>query len=280
MHLLMILWAFLLAFLLRLIPLPVSNNFQGRWYYNLLLFMLPPLFLLMTALAILSMGFQGEMLGLKIIQLGNFFALIFLTFVIFYAIKLIVENTIIKKRINSYPQKLVLGRLTRILNTDFPYCAQIGILKPQLVISEGLLNILDNEHLEAVLLHEEAHNYYQDSLWFFCLNWLKDFSFWLPKTELLWQDLLLLREMRADQKAARKIKPLIVAEALLIVAQNAVSIPCKLATPFSIPTPINRLTTRIDALFLDKSDETNYRYYYWFWLLIIFAPWVTILLHT
>jgi Zn-dependent protease with chaperone function len=278
----MILWAFLLAFLLRLIPLPTSNNFQGRWYYNLLLFMLPPLFLLMTALAILSMGFQGEMLGLKIIWLGNFLAIIFLTFVIFYASKLIIQNIIIRKKINGYPQKLVLGRLTRILNTDFPYCAQIGILKPQLVLSEGLLNILNNEHLEAVLLHEEAHNYYQDSLSFFCLNWLKDFSFWLPNTELLWQDLLLLREMRADQKAALKIKPLIVAEALLIVAQNAISIPCKLATPFSIPTPINRLATRIDALVLEQSDYHNYGYHYWLWplmLLIIFAPWVTILLH-
>jgi Zn-dependent protease with chaperone function len=272
----MILWALLLAILLRLIP---HHNFPHRWSSTLLLFTLPPLFLLMTALAILFMGFQGQMLGLKIIELGNFLAIIFLTFIVLYATRFIYQANITNQIINQYPEQIIQGRKAKILNIDFPYCAQIGIFKPQLVISQGLLNILDTEHLEAVLLHEEAHKFYQDSLWFFVLNLLKDCSFLLPKTEILWQDLLLLREIRADRKASTKINPLIVAESLLTVAQNSVAIPFDLAIPFSLPTSINRLNMRIDALFIPESDSTNYSNQYWLWLLIIFTPWLMILLH-
>jgi Zn-dependent protease with chaperone function len=279
MHLLMILDAVLFAFLLRLIPVPIPNNFNQRWSHNLLLFILPPLFLLMTALAILFMGFHGEMLGLNIIYLGNFLAIIFLIYTIINTVRLIFQSRNTRKKLNNYSEQIILGRKAKILNIDFPYCAQIGVLKPELVISEGLLKILDNEHLEAVLLHEKAHNYYQDSLCFFCLNWLKDLSFWLPKTELLWQDLLLLREIRADQKAATEINPLIIAESLLTVAKNSVSIPFNFATSFSIPTPVNRLNMRIDALFVENFADTNNNCYYWICLLIIFLPWVTILLH-
>ncbi len=276
----MIFGAVLLAFLIRKIPRPrLSNDFFNSWYYTLLLFILPPLFLLMTVLAILFMGFRGRMLGLQIIWLGNLLAILFLSLVIISAVKLIYQSRLTQKKINSYPRKLILGRIAIILPINLPYCAQVGVLKPQLIISQGLINVLDCEHLEAVLLHEEAHNYYQDSFWFFCLGWLKDFSFWLPHTELLWQDLLLLREIRADRKAAQETSPLIIAESLLTVAQNFISSPFNFSIPFSIATPINRLTTRIDALFIEKPETNNYGYYYWSCLLLIFVPWIAIFIH-
>jgi Zn-dependent protease with chaperone function len=48
------------------------------------------------------------------------------------------------------------------------------------------------------LAHEQAHAHYRDTFWFF---WLNVLTSWLPHTEALWQEILFLREIRADEKA-------------------------------------------------------------------------------
>ena len=83
-----------------------------------------------------------------------------------------------------------------------------------------MLDALDRPHLDAVLAHEQAHVYYRDTFWFFWLGWIRSFTIWLPNTEAVWQELLLLRELRADRQATEQVDFLLLAESLLIVAQN------------------------------------------------------------
>ena len=52
---------------------------------------------------------------------------------------------------------------------------------------------------------------------FFWWGWLRRLTEWLPHSKELWQELLLLRELRADQWAAQQVDPLVLAESLLLM---------------------------------------------------------------
>jgi Zn-dependent protease with chaperone function len=134
----------------------------------------------------------------------------------------------------------------RLLKTPYCFAGHVGLWPSELVISEGLIERLTAEQLQGVLAHEQAHHYYQDTLWFWVLGWLRRLTRWLPRTESLWQDLLLLRELRADHWAATQVDPLTLAEALLVVVRSPFIPPAAQVIPLhDQPT---RVETRINAL--------------------------------
>jgi Zn-dependent protease with chaperone function len=51
-----------------------------------------------------------------------------------------------------------------ILPTASPLCLSVGILRPETVLSEGFLLAVDDEQLQAVLVHERAHATRRDAL--------------------------------------------------------------------------------------------------------------------
>ncbi len=138
------------------------------------------------------------------------------------------------------------------LSTDSPFSALVGGWNPSLVISQGLIDGFDREHLIAVLLHEQGHRYYQDSRWFLGLSWLRRLTQGLPGSQEIWEELLLLREMRADRWAAQFVDPLLLAEALLTIAQAPSLYPEPLTAAFSCAAPRSRLEQRLNAL-LDEA---------------------------
>lgn len=283
MHLLMILIAFGLAWNIRLGVPQYTGNWVYRWQRSLFLFLVPPLLLLMTAIAVLSMGYQGSMLGLQASWSSYILAAIFISFAISFLLKLAYQVWLSLQQVCRYSQKDINGKQARILKTTFPYSAQIGFWKPELVVSEGLLNNLDLEHLQAVLAHEEAHYNYRDTFWFFWLGWLQSITNWLPNTEALWQELLLLREMRADQKATQSVDALILAESLLIIAQSVnQSTFLKLEESFcagiSCSVPRNRLEERINALFKETVTSSS-NWWMWSAILLAFLPLITVPFH-
>ena len=184
------------------------------------------------------------------------------------------------QEISQYPEQTIDGNSVKFLAIDLPYIAQIGFWKPQLVISQGLIDILEPEQLNAVFAHEQAHVYYRDTFWFFFLGWLRSVTSWLPNTEALWQELLLLREIRADLQAARTVDALVLAESLLLVAQAPIqSSFCFCATLYS-GLNSDRLSQRIDALIGTASLPKRTNLWCWSWLLIVFIPWLVIPLHS
>jgi beta-lactamase regulating signal transducer with metallopeptidase domain len=184
--------------------------------------------------------------------------------------------------LQPYPQTSIHGQSARILNVSFPYSAQIGFWRSQLVISQGLIELLDSEHLEAVLAHEKAHANYRDTFWFFWLGWLRQITAWLPNSESLWQELLFLRELRADQKAVTQVDALVLAESLMLVAQQAhqTSPLTDLEVICATFYQENRLLVRINGL-IDPSTQNRLTEMGWtrlFWLLV-FIPLILIPLH-
>lgn len=287
MHLAMILIALGLAVGLRQHWQRPEGHWQDRWQQTLATFLLAPLLLLVTAVTVMGMGMQGRMLGLSVSWAGYAIALGFLGFSSVWFCILTWQGGRSLRQVRTYPLINLQGHLPgerhsptgRLLNMPMPFAAQIGFWRPELVLSRGLLQQLNAEQLQAVLIHERAHYHYRDTFCFFWLGWLRQMTFWLPNTEALWQDLLLLRELRADSWAARQVDPLLLAEALLLVAKAPMMDTETYCAAFSSAAPINRLEERIEALIAPPDPLPSAQGNGWIWLLLTLLPLLTLPLH-
>jgi Zn-dependent protease with chaperone function len=283
MHLLIIVVALILAWSIRLYT-PLSHiPWTTRWQQSLFCFVFSPLLLLMTGIAVVVMGCHGTMLGWQSGWYGYLFAIGFLIFTATSIVKLFFQGWQSIQTTNKYPQKTIEGKTVRLLDTSFPYSAQVGFWNSKLVISQGLLDTLDKDHFSAVVAHEEAHTQYRDTFWFFLLGWLGYISPWLPNTDELWQDLLLLREIRADRRASQQVDPLLIAESLVIIAQKIHTISGNITTgimevAFHDHTIYGRINERIDALLSESENliNTSWKLSY---ILLTLAPLILILFH-
>ena len=255
-----------------------TQGWLKRWYRALFLFLFPALLLLTTAMTILYMGCHGKMLGIKAGFLGCVISGCLILFACFCLLKLAYQSNRAIAQLQNYTQSKVGQINARIIELDLPYSAQIGFWRSQLVMSQGLIATLDSEHLSAVIAHEQAHVQYRDTFWFFWLGWIRDFSFWLPNTEALWQELLLLRELRADYKAAESVDFLLLAESLLFVAKAPLNSPVGCVS-FNDAQIGDRLNERIDSLLDPTESISSNKWHNWSWLCLLFLPLLTIPLH-
>lgn len=278
-HLIVIFIVLVLVWQLRTRAIMFSGSWSDRWNQTLLQFLLPPSLLIATSVAILCMGCHGKMFGIASGWLGCILAIGFIVTGICLLLKLAYEGYRSLQQVARYPKGSIATETARILDCDFPYSAQIGFWNSELVISQGLLQKLDSEHLEAVLAHEEAHAYYRDTFWFFWLGWSRRLTSWLPNTDLLWQELLLLRELRADRYAAERVDSLLLAEALLTVAKTPLESSMLLTANFSHPLFNDRLTERIEFLLSEPESIAANSWQHWKWLLLSSLPLLTIPFH-
>jgi Zn-dependent protease with chaperone function len=198
------------------------------------------------------------------------------------------------RQIYRYPKTELHGHPLRVVELPLLYSAQVGFWQPELIVSQSLLTTMEPAHLQAILLHEQAHHYYRDTFWFFWFGWVRRLTAWLPHTEALWQELLLLREIRADRQAAQQTDALLLAEALLIMVSSKPQNPEDFAqasllvtqadVAFSQPTPPSRLMQRIEALFAEPetSPQPIVPLASWssLWLLLALLPLVVVPFHS
>lgn len=279
MHLSIILVVLTAAWWLRSQWEKKPGNWLTRWQQTLSLFLFPPLLILATAIALLCMGPTGKMAGWQTGWFSYGLGLAFVGWTAVIGLNLVWEGWQTIQQIRTYPQ-IQLGETPgRLLKNTFLFCGRIGFWKPELVVSEGLLATLNSEQLEAVLAHEQGHYYYRDTFWFFWLGWLKAISKWLPNTEALWQELLLLRELRADQWAAQQVDSLLLAESLLLVAIAPIVHSDNFCAPLSTVAPSNRLEERIEALISQPENPTTVDLWFGQFFLLSLLPLLTILFH-
>ncbi|MBI5233663.1 MAG: M56 family metallopeptidase [Deltaproteobacteria bacterium] len=121
-------------------------------------------------------------------------------------------------------QRLVLierhGLLVKIIKDDDIKTAFVhGIFKPKVYVSTGLIKTLAREELKAVILHEAHHRRTKDPLRFFMYALLKDIFYFLPLAGIFARQLVLKREMSADDMALALVKnPFVLAGAILMAA--------------------------------------------------------------
>ena len=275
MHLIMLLSSLVVAWGLRYTwSLTSATAWSDRRQQTLGLFLLSPLLLFTSAIAIIWMGPSGRMVWLHEGLSIYYLAIFFLVAIAIYFVKLVWDSERLLHQIRTYPTTQIDNYTVRILDSIAPYSAQIGFWQPELVITQGLLDTLEIEHIQAVLAHERAHERYHDTFWFFWLGWVRRITSWLPQTEAMWQELLVLRELRADRWASQQTDPLLVAEALLLVVQNTSIYPEAVCAAFNNLVPIDRLTQRIDALFATEIEDLDRSVNWWshLWVLLAILP--------
>lgn len=279
MHLLIIFIALIVAYTIRCRWTQSVDKWNQRWGRSLFFFLFPPLLIFMTTLALLFMGSQGTMGGLQTGCYGYIIALINIAFFALVCIKQAIKGWRSIKSTTQCPQITVVGKQVRLLNTGALFAGQIGFWQPEIVLSSGLLQTLSENHLETVLAHEEGHYYYRDTFWFFWLGWMRECTAWLPNTEALWEELLTLRELRADALAVTIVDPLLLAESLLmVVSSHPVTSEVFCAALGSTGT--NRLEERVEAL-LSQPQPTPSSYFTSLkWLVWTFIPLISIVFHS
>jgi hypothetical protein len=260
---------------------PIASTWIDRWYRTLGLLLLPPLLLFTTAIAIVLMGPHGKMILVWEDWIGHYLSLLFLGFAAAYLLKLVTDSRILLDRVRTHSIDIIDDHSVRILDSIVPYSAQIGFWQPELVLTQGLLDLLSPEHLKAVFAHEQAHVYYRDTFWFFWLGWIRQVTQWLPQTEALWQELLMLREIRADRWASQQTDGILVAEALIKIVQFTPDLNDFCTANFNHVTTIERLEQRIEALSSGGEVEVAQSSYWQFYLSLLMPilPLLTLPLH-
>ena len=137
---------------------------------------------------------------------------------------------------------------------------------------------MSQEHLKAVIAHETAHETYKDPFFFFWLSYLEKLTFWLPNNQKLWENLLLLRELRADKTAATKVDFLLIAESLISVTSATAKQKEFLNLSRQCPFNDNRLEERINNL-LEENNQLKFNWWQIIWLVLIFIPYTFVPFH-
>lgn len=282
MHLVLILLSLGFAISWQRLGLADSATWAQRWQRSLMGLIVPPLMLLTSAIAVIWMGPQGRMLGQPTGWLGYGLAWGLCGWAIILGLVLVFQGWRSLGRVRRCSQIVVQGITVRLLENPVLFCAQIGFWHPELVVSQGLLQTLTPEQQKAVLIHEQAHNYYKDTFWFLGLGWCRRLMAWLPDTDALWQELLLLRELRADRWAAQQIDPLLLAESLLLMVRQPVAVSEDSCAAFGCVAPRDRLTERIETLLNDPGSlESEQISNCWNWSRIsfVFLPLISVPFH-
>lgn len=122
---------------------------------------------------------------------------------------------------------------TRVSADPRPWALVAGLYKPYLVVSSGLVGLLDGEELDAVLNHELTHIRRGDLLWTAIGGVLRDLTWFLPATLRLYHFLLTEQEIACDDCVLGEPRRLALASALARVWQNGIE---------AGPTPRGALT--------------------------------------
>lgn len=257
------------------------SGWRGRWQLTLANFLLPPLAVACTVLAVLYMGAHGHMLGAPVSMVGYRLAVSLLVGTAGLFVYLGWQSWRSRRQVRALPLLTLQQNPVRQLETAVPFAAQIGLWRSELVVSQGLIDTLTSAQLTAVLAHELAHRHYRDTFWFFWLGGLRRLSVWLPETDALWQELIFLRELRADRWAAGQVEPLLLAESLVQVAIAAVAPPADCWALLSDRTQADRLEERIQALIaVAPAESTSNLQWLWLSSLAVGLPLLTIPFHT
>lgn len=118
--------------------------------------------------------------------------------------------------------------------TPVAYCLPGGA-RSVTVLSDGLLDMLSEAELSAVLTHEKAHltQHHHLLLWAFAA-WRAALP-WLPTSQLAQQSVNELIEMLADDEALRSVEPTTLIRAVAIVGTGSLPTADTLRTPGPAP---------------------------------------------
>ncbi|WP_134701351.1 M56 family metallopeptidase [Ammoniphilus sp. YIM 78166] len=113
-----------------------------------------------------------------------------------------------------------------VVNHQQSLAFSMGFKTPLIVLSSGLINILDQQEIEAVVHHETYHQKNYDSLKTFVLQVIAYSLWYIPLTKWCYQNYKIISELSADEYAIQKMGSEIgLGSALIKLIKNCFSVP-------------------------------------------------------
>jgi beta-lactamase regulating signal transducer with metallopeptidase domain len=91
-----------------------------------------------------------------------------------------------------------------VISCSAPIAVTMGFLNPKIILSTGLLNLLDENELEAVIYHELYHKKHRDPLKIFLLSLFASIMWYIPILKWFHQKYKIIREILADHYAINR----------------------------------------------------------------------------
>jgi beta-lactamase regulating signal transducer with metallopeptidase domain len=91
-----------------------------------------------------------------------------------------------------------------VISCSAPIAVTMGFLNPKIILSTGLLNLLDKNELEAVIYHELYHKKHRDPLKIFLLSLFASIMWYIPILKWFHQKYKIIREILADHYAINR----------------------------------------------------------------------------
>lgn len=135
-----------------------------------------------------------------------------IVYTLFWCVLLLGRQMIQSKHISK---KLIVHRdeqLTTLISSQYgqdvsvirdsqPFAFTLGFLKPTIFLSTGLMKLLDDDELEAVIYHEQFHKEYKDPFKMFLMAMFSTAMAYLPILKWCHQHYKTSREVLADDYA-------------------------------------------------------------------------------
>lgn len=114
----------------------------------------------------------------------------------------------------------------RIISSKAPTAMTIGFLKPQIILSTGLLDMLEPTELNAVIDHEKCHMKHRDPLAIFLLSVISKGLLYIPIFAWIAKKYPIMIELRADKYAIGQMnQPADLGSALLKLLKQQSPVP-------------------------------------------------------
>jgi Zn-dependent protease with chaperone function len=142
-----------------------------------------------------------------------------------------------------------------LLPTGLSGAFAVGVKRPKILISEDLIDGLEDDELAAILAHELSHIHSRDVSVVFMAGLLRDMIAWNPVAHIAYRRLTSDREIEADRRAAAMTgSPLAVASGLLKMYEIVKGRrPCTGRVALAFVRPGGRIARRVSHL-LDVAD--------------------------
>jgi beta-lactamase regulating signal transducer with metallopeptidase domain len=101
----------------------------------------------------------------------------------------------------SLPKETIL-----VIEEDAILSLTMGFFRPKIILSTGLLNLLDEGERHAVLLHEIYHQKNRDPLKLFVLSLCSSVMWYIPILSWFYQKYRMIRELLADHYAISRLR--------------------------------------------------------------------------
>ncbi|GGE31143.1 hypothetical protein GCM10011391_07250 [Pullulanibacillus camelliae] len=171
-----------------------------------------------------------------------------------------IMHSIRSKRFKARLSRLVNIELTNVISQRFELnrhqlividqkdisAFTVGLRRPLIVVSTGLLTLLDPQELQAVMKHELSHQQHVDPLKLFILEQISRSLWFIPLAKWLYHNYKIICELAADEFAIRKTgSELGLSKALLKLINHC---PRRMPSPVVVPFADTAVNYRLQHL--------------------------------